>query len=329
MIQDLIDPFFSVFHPYSNIKSTLADKCMEWMELTFGKILPPIEQEDDGRERTVLGEEQAEQVKRLTEGFAKYRKECLPAEIVTEFQELENNVLSSDYIIGKVVAQVASNLRFLSTKREKERYAITLLFPFKKIASNKDRYKKILRLSFSDRYCVQNCLQLLYGAMILFADYLDVVLIEHGIDLLALQDEWNIHLIKERNTHAAYKLLGKTLADKYLSALPKRQGVQPQPEQLDIDIKLAKERIDSYCEKAIQAGFMEKTDSGYCWNYGGNRGKVRLAYFISKIYCEQGDRIPYKSIGQLFGVNRLDSSVQQLTNSHQLWMAQIDGIFDK
>lgn len=82
-----------------------------------------------------------------------------------------------------------------------------------------------------------------------------------------------------------------------------------------------------YFDKAIQAGLMEKTGSGYNWLYGNNRGKIRLAYFIYRIYAPE-ERIPYKELQTLFGISRLDSAVQQLSTAkkEQSWKEEIDKV---
>lgn len=44
------------------------------------------------------------------------------------------------------------------------------------------------------------------------------------------------------------------------------------------------ERATFYFEKAIDKGWMRQNENGYEWLYGESRGKVRLAYFLQKIY---------------------------------------------
>lgn len=107
-------------------------------------------------------------------------------------------------------------------------------------------------------------------------------------------------------------------ASKYISPLPEEQGGQPQQET---------EREKQYFARSIEAGFMEKTATGYKWTWGGK--KARLAYFITKIYGVN-QQIPYKRLESLFGVSRLDSAVNQLMNAKQpqKWRQQIDRIFE-
>lgn len=83
-------------------------------------------------------------------------------------------------------------------------------------------------------------------------------------------------------------------------------------------------------QKAIDAKFMEQTESGYKWLYGGNRCKIRLAYFITQIFYNP---IPYKALGAMFCVTRLDSAIQQALNittpkteNARKWKAAIDNV---
>lgn len=85
-----------------------------------------------------------------------------------------------------------------------------------------------------------------------------------------------------------------------------------------------------YFERAIEAGYMQKTETGYKWLWGGDRGKkARLSYFIRKIYADDCLQIPYKRLEKLFGISRLDSSISQLMNAkkEQKWQPEIDKFF--
>ena len=77
---------------------------------------------------------------------------------------------------------------------------------------------------------------------------------------------------------------------------------------------------------AVEAGFMEKTDTGYKWKY--NRGShVSLAYFLVKVYDpDNTSETPFTALGGLFGVSRLDSSADKAFNAKntQLWRKKLD-----
>lgn len=77
---------------------------------------------------------------------------------------------------------------------------------------------------------------------------------------------------------------------------------------------------------AVEAGFMEKTDTGYKWKY--NRGShVSLAYFLVKVYSpDNTSQTPFTALGGLFGVSRLDSSADKAfdVKNSQLWRTKLD-----
>lgn len=77
---------------------------------------------------------------------------------------------------------------------------------------------------------------------------------------------------------------------------------------------------------AVEAGFMEKTDTGYKWKY--NRGsKASLAYFLVKTYSpDNTSQTPFTALGRLFDVPRLDSHADQVNQAknEQKWRAKID-----
>ncbi len=79
------------------------------------------------------------------------------------------------------------------------------------------------------------------------------------------------------------------------------------------------ERAIKYFAKAVKAGFMEQIgDDRYHWtyNYGS---KASLAYFIEKVYDpKMSQQIPFKEVGQVFGVKRLAQARNQLTGAKAL-----------
>ena len=85
-----------------------------------------------------------------------------------------------------------------------------------------------------------------------------------------------------------------------------------------------------YFEKAIKAGLMEKSGNGYRWLH--NRGlKASLGYFLNRIFNPKGTaQIPYSYLETLFGVTRLDTSIDQALNPQkpQKWRKDIDILFD-
>lgn len=108
------------------------------------------------------------------------------------------------------------------------------------------------------------------------------------------------------------------------------EGVELPPE---LDTPEAKKVF----EKAIEKGYIAKTSTGFKWIYGGqNRWKVRLAYFVYKLYSPKGEKIPQKPLCNLFGVNRLSDSYTQYLSSKRIkyyndkpfWAKEIDRLFE-
>lgn len=85
-----------------------------------------------------------------------------------------------------------------------------------------------------------------------------------------------------------------------------------------------------YFEKAIKAGLMEQSGNGYRWLH--NRSlKASLGYFLNRIFNPKGTaQIPYSYLETLFGVTRLDTSIDQALNPKkpQKWRKDIDTLFD-
>lgn len=91
------------------------------------------------------------------------------------------------------------------------------------------------------------------------------------------------------------------------------------------------ERAQKYFAKAIEAGLMVKNGESYKWEYGGERGKVRLAYFVQKVYDPNGhESIPYKALEELFCVSRLAVAKYQIYSAKNApkWQGEIDALFE-
>lgn len=92
------------------------------------------------------------------------------------------------------------------------------------------------------------------------------------------------------------------------------------PEELNTD------RAREYFKRAVEAGFMEKTDTGYNWLFGGSKGQARLGYFLSKVYKSPR---PINYLERCFNVKKLSSSISMACyeakrNDVKLWRKEID-----
>ena len=89
------------------------------------------------------------------------------------------------------------------------------------------------------------------------------------------------------------------------------------------------EREKKYFDKAIEKKMAQESDNGYKWLY--ERGsKASLAYFLYKIFnTDRMRQIPFKRLGVLWGVSRLDSALGQALDAKkpQQWRTDIDKLF--
>lgn len=89
------------------------------------------------------------------------------------------------------------------------------------------------------------------------------------------------------------------------------------------------EREIKYYGKAIEAGMAEKTEDGYKWLYNKS-SKASLAYFLYKLFDQDGiGQIPFKRLGKLWGVKRLDTALRQALDAryNQSWRTKIENLF--
>lgn len=111
----------------------------------------------------------------------------------------------------------------------------------------------------------------------------------------------------------------------------KEQQVEPQQVEQIADAKnVITERAKKYFDKAIEINFMVQTTDGYKWKWGEPKGKVRLAYFLRRIYNYDGcGKIPFKGLERLFNVSGLNTSLYQLDGAlPPKWIEEIDKIFN-
>lgn len=98
-----------------------------------------------------------------------------------------------------------------------------------------------------------------------------------------------------------------------------------------LPVELDTERARKYFARAVEAGYMTRTDTGYKWLFGGERGALaRLGYFLYRTLCPTNtEKIPQQAVNKLFGVNRIDSAIAQLLNAKkpQKWRNEIDKLF--
>lgn len=152
------------------------------------------------------------------------------------------------------------------------------------------------------------------------------------------QERWNIYAFdtssfgrKENLCH----IVGDERATELLASVSKKKdtdeavGNAPTKARAQKQDKVFTDRAKLYFEKAINKGFMEKTESGYKWMFNGGK-KAGLAYFLSKVYIPNGyGDIPLTELEKLFDVIYLKQCLYGLNNTKNTkkWIAKIDTIF--
>lgn len=90
-------------------------------------------------------------------------------------------------------------------------------------------------------------------------------------------------------------------------------------------------REKKYFAKAIEAGLMQETETGYKWLYNGG-SKASLAYFLQKVFNPDGTQTtPFKKLETLFNVSRLAAATYKLLccKNMQKRKGGIDKLFEK
>lgn len=118
-------------------------------------------------------------------------------------------------------------------------------------------------------------------AMYKFGSRLDALLLMYGIDMMKLQEESGIYLIKERNMNeCAMYIGGYELANKYVEAIGGTKGNEPTggviiPDELDT------EEVRNTFGEAMKLGYMKKVGGKYQWL----KSNVFLSAVCGFLYC--------------------------------------------
>ena len=161
----------------------------------------------------------------------------------------------------------------------------------------------------------------LFGVAFMYANMLDAVLLERGIDLKAIQNQVGVTLITKRDlTQIGYYLGTPERAKTLISRVaPEPEPPQPQPEGNDkvmlpevLNTDEAKRLLDRLCK----AGFAKIEDGGYRWI----GTKVLCAYFadrashslnLSNTMDKEGNiTTSWKPFEALFGIDGLKVAKQ-------------------
>lgn len=191
--------------------------------------------------------------------------------------------------------------------------------------------------SVLDEDIVIKATTILHNRVMQFAIMLDCVLLENHHDLLKMQEQYGLKILKD---HSKILLTEYTRMKDYAENLLYGIGY------VDIDslFSILKsmpdidgERPRHYYNKAVEAGYMTYNAEGYVWLFGGERGgKARLGYFLEKVYClKVTDRLSASKIRQLerlFKATRLDRVFDQNADTGKAkrvlqWKNEIESLF--
>lgn len=119
--------------------------------------------------------------------------------------------------------------------------------------------------------------------------------------------------------------------DEYQILIKEPKHSQPDGNNIGLSDEVNTPRAQKYFAKAIEAGYMKKTEQGFEWLFGGSRGKVRLGYFLLKVYCPTNtEALPETELNILFGKTRIGSAITQCLNANkaQRWREPINNLFN-
>ncbi len=170
-----------------------------------------------------------------------------------------------------------------------------------------------------------------------FAEHFDFLLLKHGINLFWYQKGTGVFLYKERYIGDLVKFFGseKLLIKAIENAKPKlidNENLLELEESPKIDnpseinVVLPDTRIPKkaksvftkqalyFFKKAIASKYIHKiSEEEYIWNEEEGGGNSGLVYFLMRAYGTQ--KPPYKKMGEMFGINNLTQSKQNIINT--------------
>lgn len=107
----------------------------------------------------------------------------------------------------------------------------------------------------------------------------------------------------------------------------------PKENVFKLPIELDTKRAKKYIGKAIKVGLIEMDGDRLKWTITKKGGKVRLAYFLFRVYCQDdadkdnGSPFPETALNILFGESRLGHSLSQIANNKSMKYGEIDKLF--
>lgn len=175
-----------------------------------------------------------------------------------------------------------------------------------------------------------------YGELIGGKGFIDYVLkhLHNGteLDIWASGSKW----LDEKRTGNVFEKLALLRLEQFdadengkTRAIEECNNTKLQQKQATLKSRQETERERKYFDKAINAGLMEETDSGYRWLHN-NGMKASLVYFLKQIYNPyDSSQTPFKMLENLFSVKYLATATHRLfdVKKEQKWRSEIDALF--
>ncbi len=100
-----------------------------------------------------------------------------------------------------------------------------------------------------------------------------------------------------------YRYAQQILRDKLGYSAPDNQT---RGDKLWLPNGLNTDEARKYFARALERGYMKKTETGCKWLFGGDKGQSRLGYFCNKVFAQPR---PINKLEQIFGVKKLSASI--------------------
>lgn len=101
-----------------------------------------------------------------------------------------------------------------------------------------------------------------------------------------------------------YNIERRKMLQKFLEDCKKSENTVHDTIKLPCELDVGEAK--KYFVKAIEKGYMEKTNSGYRWRFGGDKGQARLGYFCNMVYKPPR---PINKLEEIFEVKKLSASI--------------------
>lgn len=203
-------------------------------------------------------------------------------------------------------------------------------YQIKRVNELENRYLEILNNADPhSKLSVETNLCILFDKACRFANRLDALLLERGINLLWYQQESGIYLKSHREiTDVSYYIGSDELTAKYIAEagpnLIKDQQTndttEKHPRQLPSELDTPE--ANKYFARAVAADMMQRTDSGGKWK----TAQARLGYFCNRVFPPPR---PIAALERYFGVTKLSAAITQAyvepkRADVKKWRAEID-----